>query len=59
MRTTSGGAGVARSRRRGTGELARRITTITPKVMTQRLRRPERSGLGVLAYYAGVPPWVE
>ncbi|MFI2336939.1 winged helix-turn-helix transcriptional regulator [Nocardia rhamnosiphila] len=58
MRTTPRGAG-ARSRRRGTGELERRITTVTPKVMTRRLGRLERDGLGVLTYHAGVPPRVE
>ncbi|WP_084533036.1 winged helix-turn-helix transcriptional regulator [Nocardia fusca] len=41
------------------GELERRITTITPKVMTQRLRQLERDGLVVRTYYAGVPPRVE
>ncbi len=40
-------------------ELERRITTITPKVLTQRLRRLERDGLVVRTYHAGVPPRVE
>ncbi|NUT46329.1 MAG: helix-turn-helix transcriptional regulator [Saccharothrix sp.] len=40
-------------------ELARRITTITPKVLTQRLRQLERDGLVVRAYYPEVPPRVE
>src|SRR3954453_19117414 len=37
-------------------ELARRITTITPKVLTQRLRQLERDGLVVRPYHAEVPP---
>jgi DNA-binding HxlR family transcriptional regulator len=41
------------------GELERRITAITPKVLTQRLRQLERDGLVVRTYYAGVPPRVE
>ncbi|MGW4116728.1 winged helix-turn-helix transcriptional regulator [Actinosynnema sp. NPDC004786] len=40
-------------------ELARRITTITPKVLTQRLRQLERDGLVVRTYHAEVPPRVE
>jgi DNA-binding HxlR family transcriptional regulator len=40
-------------------ELERRITTITPKVLTQRLRRLERDGLVVRTYHAEVPPRVE
>ena len=40
-------------------ELARRITTITPKVLTQRLRHLERDGLVVRTYHAEVPPRVE
>lgn len=40
-------------------ELERRITTITPKVLTQRLRQLERDGLIVRTYYAEVPPRVE
>jgi DNA-binding HxlR family transcriptional regulator len=41
------------------GELAARITTITPKVLTQRLRQLERDGLVVRTYHAEVPPRVE
>jgi DNA-binding HxlR family transcriptional regulator len=40
-------------------ELERRITTISPKVMTERLRRLERDGLVVRTYHAEVPPRVE
>ncbi|MCP2168874.1 winged helix-turn-helix transcriptional regulator [Goodfellowiella coeruleoviolacea] len=40
-------------------ELERRITTITPKVLTQRLRQLERDGLVVRRYYPEVPPRVE
>jgi DNA-binding HxlR family transcriptional regulator len=40
-------------------ELERRITTITPKVMTQRLRQLERDGLIVRTYYPEIPPRVE
>lgn len=40
-------------------ELARHITTITPKVLTQRLRQLERDGLVVRTYHAEVPPRVE
>ena len=40
-------------------ELAARITTITPKVLTQRLRQLERDGLVVRTYHAEVPPRVE
>ncbi|MFI6024926.1 winged helix-turn-helix transcriptional regulator [Amycolatopsis magusensis] len=40
-------------------ELERRIATITPKVLTQRLRRLERDGLVVRTYHAEVPPRVE
>ncbi|MCP3798204.1 helix-turn-helix transcriptional regulator [Allokutzneria sp. A3M-2-11 16] len=40
-------------------ELERRITTITPKVLTQRLRQLERDGLVVRTYHAEVPPRVE
>ena len=40
-------------------ELSRRITTITPKVLTQRLRQLERDGLVERTYYAEVPPRVE
>jgi DNA-binding HxlR family transcriptional regulator len=40
-------------------ELARRIGTITPKVLTQRLRQLERDGLIVRTYHPEVPPRVE
>jgi DNA-binding HxlR family transcriptional regulator len=40
-------------------ELERRITTITPKVLTQRLRQLERDGLIRRTYHAEVPPRVE
>jgi DNA-binding HxlR family transcriptional regulator len=40
-------------------ELARRITTITPKVLTQRLRQLERDGLVIRTYHPEVPPRVE
>lgn len=40
-------------------ELERRITTITPKVLTQRLRRLERDGLVTRTYHPEVPPRVE
>jgi DNA-binding HxlR family transcriptional regulator len=40
-------------------QLERRITSITPKVLTQRLRHLERDGLVVRTYYAEVPPRVE
>ena len=40
-------------------ELERRIATITPKVLTQRLRQLERDGLIVRTYHAEVPPRVE
>ncbi|WP_447008502.1 winged helix-turn-helix transcriptional regulator [Saccharothrix isguenensis] len=40
-------------------ELSRRITTITPKVLTQRLRQLERDGLVTRTYHAEVPPRVE
>ncbi len=41
------------------GELERRITTITPKVLTERLRQLERDGLVVRTYHPEVPPRVE
>ncbi|MFJ9414269.1 winged helix-turn-helix transcriptional regulator [Streptomyces sp. NPDC101227] len=41
------------------GELERRITRITPKVLTQRLRQLERDGLVVRTYHPEVPPRVE
>jgi DNA-binding HxlR family transcriptional regulator len=40
-------------------ELSRRLTAITPKVLTQRLRQMERDGLVVRTYHAEVPPRVE
>lgn len=40
-------------------ELERLITTITPKVLTQRLRQLERDGLITRTYHAEVPPRVE
>jgi DNA-binding HxlR family transcriptional regulator len=39
-------------------ELQRRITTITPKVLTERLRQLERDGLITRTYYPEVPPRV-
>ncbi|WP_433278326.1 winged helix-turn-helix transcriptional regulator [Pseudonocardia xinjiangensis] len=41
------------------GELERRITTITPKVLTQRLRQLERDGLVVRTHHPEIPPRVE
>ncbi|MFJ6511676.1 winged helix-turn-helix transcriptional regulator [Streptomyces sp. NPDC091406] len=40
-------------------ELERRITKITPKVLTQRLRQLERDGIIVRTYHPEVPPRVE
>lgn len=40
-------------------ELQRSIGTITPKVLTQRLRQMERDGLVRRTYHAEVPPRVE
>src|SRR5262245_60474973 len=40
-------------------ELERRITGITPKVLTQRLRQLERDGLVIRTYHPEVPPRVE
>ncbi|MEU0155691.1 MULTISPECIES: winged helix-turn-helix transcriptional regulator [Micromonospora] len=40
-------------------ELERRLVTITPKVLTQRLRQLERDGLVRRTYHAEVPPRVE
>lgn len=40
-------------------ELERRIASITPKVLTQRLRQLERDGLIVRTYHPEVPPRVE
>ncbi|MBW6437518.1 helix-turn-helix transcriptional regulator [Actinoplanes hulinensis] len=39
--------------------LERRIPSITPKVLTQRLRQLERDGLITRTYYPEVPPRVE
>ncbi len=39
--------------------LQRNIGTITPKVLTQRLRQMERDGLVVRTYHPEVPPRVE
>jgi DNA-binding HxlR family transcriptional regulator len=41
------------------GELERQIRTITPKVLTERLRQLERDGLVLRTYHPGVPPRVE
>jgi DNA-binding HxlR family transcriptional regulator len=41
------------------GELAERIATITPKVLTERLRRLERDGLVLRTHHAEMPPRVE
>lgn len=40
-------------------QLERRITTITPKVLTQRRRQLERDGLVCRTYFPEVPPRVE
>ncbi|WP_407842037.1 winged helix-turn-helix transcriptional regulator (plasmid) [Streptomyces sp. DSM 116496] len=40
-------------------ELHRNISSITPKVLTQRLRQLERDGLVVRTYYPEMPPRVE
>jgi DNA-binding HxlR family transcriptional regulator len=40
-------------------ELQRNVGTITPKVLTQRLRQMERDGLVVRTYHPEVPPRVE
>ncbi|MDH6138825.1 DNA-binding HxlR family transcriptional regulator [Kitasatospora sp. GP30] len=40
-------------------EVQRRIASITPKVLTQRLRQLERDGLIVRTYHPEVPPRVE
>jgi DNA-binding HxlR family transcriptional regulator len=40
-------------------ELERRIGSITPKVLTQRLRQLERDGLVTRTYHPEVPPRVE
>ena len=41
------------------GDLERRISTISPKVLTQRLRQLERDGFVVRTYHSEVPPRVE
>lgn len=41
------------------GELEARITSITPKVLTQRLRQLERDGLVLRTHHPEVPPRVE
>lgn len=40
-------------------ELQRLVPTITPKVLTQRLRQLERDGLVIRTYHAEIPPRVE
>lgn len=40
-------------------EVSRRLPTITPKVLTQRLRQLERDGLVTRTYHPEVPPRVE
>ncbi|WP_327698556.1 winged helix-turn-helix transcriptional regulator [Streptomyces sp. NBC_00459] len=40
-------------------ELQRNVGTITPKVLTQRLRQMERDGMVVRTYHPEVPPRVE
>ena len=40
-------------------QLERRLTSITPKVLTHRLRQLERDGLVASTYHAEVPPRVE
>jgi DNA-binding HxlR family transcriptional regulator len=41
------------------GELAGLLGTITPKVLTQRLKQLERDGLVLRTYYPEIPPRVE
>src|SRR4051794_27086993 len=41
------------------GELERRIASVTPKVLTDTLRKLERDGLVVRTTHPGVPPRVE
>jgi len=48
-----------RSGRLRFGELERQLGTITPKVLTERLRQLERDGLVRRQYFAEVPPRVE
>ncbi|GAA1544341.1 helix-turn-helix domain-containing protein [Actinomadura kijaniata] len=40
-------------------EIQRRLSGITPKVLTQRLRQLERDGLVIRSYHAEIPPRVE
>ncbi|NKY87826.1 winged helix-turn-helix transcriptional regulator [Nocardia veterana] len=40
-------------------ELQQRVSGVTPKVLTQRLRQLERDGLVERSYHAEVPPRVE
>ncbi|GAA0232413.1 helix-turn-helix domain-containing protein [Cryptosporangium japonicum] len=40
-------------------QLERRLSSITPKVLTQRLRQLERDGLVTRTYHPEVPPRVE
>ncbi|EFC81453.1 helix-turn-helix domain-containing protein [Parafrankia sp. EUN1f] len=40
-------------------QIERRLPTISPKVLTQRLRQLERDGLVARTYYAEIPPRVE
>ena len=40
-------------------ELERRLPSISPKVLTQRLRQLERDGMVTRTYYPEVPPRVE
>ncbi|MED7926771.1 helix-turn-helix domain-containing protein [Nonomuraea sp. LP-02] len=40
-------------------EIQRRLSAITPKVLTQRLRQLERDGLITRTYHAEIPPRVE
>lgn len=40
-------------------ELERRLTSITPKVLTERLRQLERDGLVTRTHHAEMPPRVE
>ncbi|MFG2826497.1 winged helix-turn-helix transcriptional regulator [Streptomyces sp. NPDC048434] len=40
-------------------ELQRLVPSITPKVLTERLRRLERDGLVIRTYHAEIPPRVE
>ncbi|WP_143231270.1 winged helix-turn-helix transcriptional regulator [Actinosynnema sp. ALI-1.44] len=40
-------------------QIQRRLSGITPKVLTQRLRQLERDGLVTRSYHAEIPPRVE